>query len=270
MAAKGTSFLLGFFYESCKLNSREELLVSNREPRYFDFIHQHEEKLNLIYSRWEAQIAKQNAANQSRSLFSKTSHKKTALAGMAIALGSVLVAWQYGTNKVTAWQNQRQLQTAQNAIAANSQQLDQIAWRLKSAAYNNRLICQQPGYVYELSLGRVRNSALANQPRAFISQPNTVSLIRTNLATQRPDAYVRLNPNRNLSYGSIEENHNEIVTKTYSINLGRELENSSLEAEEINRYSEAQSGAIALYEELSSCSGDIGLMPHIPQFPHAD
>ena len=245
-------------------------MSKDREPRYFDFIHQHEEKLNLIYSRWEAQIAKQNAANKSGSLFSKISQKKTALAGMAIALGSVLVAWQYGTDKVAAWQNQRQLQATRNLIAANSQELNQIAWQLNSAAYNNRLVCVQPGYVYELSLGTVNNRALANQPRAFLSQPNTVSLIRTNVATQRPDAYLRLNPDRNLLYGSIEENHNEIEAKSYLIDLDRELEDMPLEPEEIDRYTEVQSGAIALHEELSSCSGDLGLMPHIPEFPYAD
>lgn len=246
--------------------------MSNREPRYFDFIHQHEKKLNLIYSRWEAQIAKQNEANKSGSLFSKIGQKKTALAGMAIALGSVLVAWQYGSDKVAALQNQRQLETTRNSIAANSQKLDRVAWKLNSAAYNNRLLCVQPGYVYELSLGRVYNRALMNQPRAFLNQPNTVSLIRTNVATQKPDAYLHLNPGRNLLYGSIEEDRNGIEAKAYSIDLDRDPESLPLEAEELKRYAEVQSKAIALHEELSSCSSNLGLMPqpHIPHFPYAD
>ena len=49
-------------------------MSKDREPRYFDFIHRHEEKLNLIYSRWEAQIAKQNAANKSGSLLDAVAH----------------------------------------------------------------------------------------------------------------------------------------------------------------------------------------------------
>lgn len=242
------------------------------ETRYFDFIDQHEARLNLIYRQWEAQIAKQTAANRSRELFKdKLSSKKTTLAGMAIALGSVLVAWQYGTSKVASWQNHRQLNATKNVIVANSQKLDQIAQELShSAAYNNRLRCVQSGDVYELSVGQLNHQALANQPRSFIPQFNTVSLVRNSIATQRPDVYIRLNPDRNLLLGSISEQDHQLKAEAYLIDLDRDATDLPLKPEEINKYADVQSEAIALHEELSSCLGDIGLMPQVPHFPYAD
>ncbi|MEO1673498.1 MAG: hypothetical protein AAFR77_22420, partial [Cyanobacteria bacterium J06631_2] len=216
------------------------------ETRYFDFIHQHEAKLNLIYRRWEAQIANQAAANASRELFKEKLLKKKAWAGVAIALGSVLVGWQYGSDKFAAWQNQRQLNTTRNLIAANAQKIDQIALELRhSAAYNNRLWCAQSGDIYQLSLGRVNNRALANQPRSFVTQPNTVTLMRNSIITQRPDAYMRLNPNRSLLFGSIEEKSNELKTEAYMIDLDQEAADLPLDSEAINNYAEAQSGALS-------------------------
>ncbi|MEM6614426.1 MAG: hypothetical protein AAF652_19695 [Cyanobacteria bacterium P01_C01_bin.72] len=245
----------------------------NKEPetRYFDFIHQHEAKLNLIYRRWEAQIANQAAANASKELFREKLLKKKAWAGMAITLGSILVGWQYGSDKLAAWQQHRQLKSTRNLIAANAQKIDQIALELRhSAAYNNRLLCVQSGDMYQLSLGRDNNRALANQPRSFITQSNTVTLMRNSILTQRPDAYLRLNPNRNLLFGLVEETNNELKTEAYVIDLDQEAADLPLDSEAINNYAQAQSGALSLHEELSSCLGNIGLRPHIPRFPYAD
>ncbi|MEL7420269.1 MAG: hypothetical protein AAFR62_15745 [Cyanobacteria bacterium J06629_2] len=240
------------------------------ETRYFDFIHQHEAKLNLIYRRWEAQIANQAAANASQELFKqKPLPKKKALAGIAIALGSILVGWQCGANKLATWQQSRQLNTTRNLIATNSQKIDQIALELSnSAAYNNRLLCEQSGDIYELTLGRHNIRAAMNQPRSFITQANTVSLMRNSLGTQKPDAYLRLNPNRSLLFGSIDEQDNKLETQASAIALDQDA--FPLDREAINNYAEVQSGAISLYEELSSCLGDVGLLPHVPQFPYAD
>ena len=243
----------------------------NQEPetRYFDFIHQHEAKLNLIYRRWEAQIANQAAANASRELFREKILKRKAWAGIAIALGSVLVGWQYGSEKLAAWQQHRQLNNTRNLIAANAQKIDQFALELShSAAYNNRLSCVQSGDIYQLALGRVNNLAFANQPRSFVTQPNTVTLMRTSIGTKRPDAYLRLNPHRNLLFGSIEETNSELKTESYVIDLDQEVADLPGDSAAINNYAQAQAGALSLQEELSSCLGNIGLRPHIPRFPY--
>lgn len=246
-------------------------MSKNRKTRYFDFIYRHEERLNLIYRRWEEQIARQSAASKSKSLLNQIARKKTAIAGMAIALCSAAVACQFGAGKVAAWQQNRQLNAKRSLIASNSQKLDQIALELTSAAaYNNRLLCIQSGDVYELSLGRFSNHALANEPRTFIPQPNTVSLIRNSVVTRRPDAYIRLNPHHNLLFGSIEETDHDLKTESSLIDLDQDPVDLPLDEEGINNYAEVQTKAIALHEELSSCLGDISLLPQIPQFPYAD
>ena len=220
-------------------------MSKDRETRYFDFIHFHEERLNLIYRRWEDQIAKQTAANKSRTLVSKLkTHKKAAAAGMAIAFGSIL-AWQFGTSKIAAWQNNRQLNNSRTIIASNSQKLNRISLELENAAYQGQLTCIQNGDIYELTSGELNHVALSNEPLAFADLPHTISLVRHSIDTRRPDAYLRLNPGDDLSFGSIVETDSTMQSKTDAIDLN--LDPAALSDEEsIDNYVGVQENATNL------------------------
>jgi len=237
----------------------------DRETRYFDFIHQHEERLNLIYRRWEDQIAKQTAANKSKTLVGRIkSHKKTALAGIAIAFGSALLACQYG----------KQVNASKTLITSNSQKLDRMTLELEHAtAYQSHMACIRDGDIYQLTSNSLNHRALANEPRSFISQSDTISIIRHSIDTQQPDAYLRLNRDRSLLFGSIEQTNDSLETKTQVIDLDRDPTYLPNNQEAINNYSAVQENAIALHEELSQCfgnNGSLGTMPPFHRFPYAD
>ena len=248
-------------------------MSKDRETRYFDFIHLHEQRLNLIYRRWEDQIARQTAANHSGLDRKIESHRKAAIAGIAIAFSSILT-WQFGSNRVAAWQNSRQLNTAKSSIATNSQKLDRIALELENAAYQGPLTCiVQNGDIYQLTAGELNHAALSNEPRAFMDYPDTISLIRHNIKTQKPDAYLRLNPGNNLLFGSILETDSTLESNTNTIDLNQDPAVLANQQESVESYIEVQENAIALHSELSQCFGDYGILgtiPSFPQFPYAD
>ena len=279
-------FLLGSFYESCKLNSKEELAVSkDREPRYFDFIHQHEERLNLIYSRWEAQIANQNAANKPRSrldtvaaradarqssdddlsealrgnpqdraasLFSKIGRKKATLAGMAIAFGSVLLASQCG--KVNA---------DKAAIANNSQKIARMSLELGRAAADPRQTsCVGNDDIYRLTFGHRSYHPLGYGHGSFIGRSNTISLTKHSSDMGQPDIRLRIDPNRRLSFGSTEHTNNMVETNTRVIDLNLDADNL-LDRESANNYRATQEEALALQEELYQCYYDNGVLDDV-------
>lgn len=247
-------------------------MSKDRKTRYFDFIEPYEERLNLIYRRWENQIAKQTAANKSRSLVSKLkSHKKATFTGIAIAVGTILTC-QFGINRIAAWQNNRQLNATKTLIASNSQKLDRISLELENAAYQGQLACIQNGDIYQLTSGELNHLALSNEPRMFMDFPDTISLVRHSIDTQKPDAYLRLNPGNDLLFGSITETDSTLQSQTDAIDLNLNPEALS-DRESVESYAEVQENAIALHAELSRCFGSygtLGTLPPFPQFPYVD
>lgn len=234
----------------------------DREPRYFDFIHQHEERLNQIYSRWEAQIDKQNAANKPRSLLGKIGKKKVTLAGMAIAFGSVLLASQCG--KVNA---------NKTAIASNSQKINQMSHELGHAAANYRLrSCIGNDDIYQLN-SRYRNYHASNYGYgSFIGQLNTIYLTKRskeNELGEELNVRLRVDPNGRLSLGSTENDrdNNMVQTSTRDIDLNLNADDL-LDRESINDYREIQEEAIALQEELFQCYVDNGALSKTRPLPH--
>ena len=236
--------------------------MSDRQPRYFDFIHQHEERLNLIYSRWEAQIAKQNAANQSGSLFSKIGRNKTALAGMAIAFGSVLLASQCG--KVSA---------DKTAIADNSQKIARMSLELGYAAEDPRQrSCVDNDDIYQLTLGSRRYHTPIYEHGSFTSRSNTIYLTKRSSDVGEPHVRLKINPNHSLSLGSSEHAENMMQSSTRVIDLNLNADNS-LDKDSVNDYRAIQEEAIALHEELYQCfadNDDLGRVPSLPQPFYAD
>ena len=241
-------------------------MSQDREPRYFDFIYQHEERLNLIYRRWEAQIEKQSAANRSQTLVAKIkSHKKTAIAGMAIAFGSVLLACQYG----------KQINARKTLIASNAQQLNQMTGDLQHrAAFHRHLPCHQDGNVYQLTSGSLNHHVFTKEPRSFISQPQTISVSRFNSTDVRqPIVYFRLNADRNLMFSSTEQTGDRLQTTARVIDLDRDLTDLPVRQEAIDDYVRVQEQAIALNKEFSQCLSNIdnlGVRPPFPQPFYAD
>ena len=228
-------------------------MSQDREPRYFDFIHQHEERLNLIYSRWEAQIAQQSSANQSPTLVGKIkSHRKTVLAGMAIAFGSAIFACHYG---------QQQLKNRETLIASNTQSLKLMNWELRDAAtdLNKRSCIAKNDDIYQLTTN-LNHRALLNQPRAFITQADTISVVRHSSSTQQPDIYFSLNPDRSLLFGSIEQTEDNLLTAAKTISLDRDIADFAGDKQAIDNHLEVQNQAIALHEELAQCYADSNLL----------
>ena len=220
-------------------------MSKDRKPRYFDFIHQHEERLNSIYSRWEDQIEQQNAANGSQTLVGRIkSHKKTVIAGMAIAFGSVLLAGQC----------EKQANSSKAIIASNSQKLEQMNWKLQDvAASRNHMACVLNNDIYQLTSGSLNHHTLTKQPRSFINQANTISVIRHSIDVRQPDAYLRLNPDRNLLFGSIEQTQDTVQTTAQVIDLDEDIANMPNDRQTVDNYRQVQEKAIALHEELSQC-----------------
>ncbi|MEL6927954.1 MAG: hypothetical protein AAFO95_04895 [Cyanobacteria bacterium J06600_6] len=244
-------------------------MSQDREPRYFDFIHQHEERLNLIYSRWEAQIAKQNAANNQKTLVEKIkSQKKAFVAVGAIAFGSAsLLACKYSQN----------INSLRTLVASNSQKLERIKWESKGAAAvgSKRSCIASNDDIYQLnsgSLNRQNIHPLLSQPRTLIAQLNTVSVTRHSSEIKQPDAYFRLKPDRTLLFGEVEKTEDILQTTTQEINLDRDPA-SFAGHREIKNYIQVQEKAIALHEELSQCFVENHLLntnKTFWQFPYAD
>lgn|GEM_PF-6002236 len=239
-------------------------MSKDREPCYFDFIHLHEERLNLIYRRWEAQIAKEEAANKSKTLVGRIkSRQKIALGGVAIALGSAFLTCQYS-----------QVNARKTLIASNSQKLELMTWELKDATANSysRSCVSEDGDIYQLTSGSLNYHALANEPSSFIDRSDTISLVRRSFDTRQPDAYLRLNPHLNLLFGSIEQTGNSSQTTTKVIDLVRPAYLSN-NPKAITNQIAVQEDAIALHEELSQCFGGFDRLDNIlpfPQVPYAD
>lgn len=183
---------------------------------------------------------------------------------MAIAFGSVILACQYG----------QQINSRKTLIASNSQKLELMNWKLQHAAgYQSHMNCVRDGDSYQISSGRLNHRALAYEPRSFIGQSNTVSVIRHSFDTQQPDAYMRLNPNRNLLVGSIEQTNDTLQTQTQVIDLDRNPAYLPNNREAVDNHIAAQEKAIALHEEISSCFVNhdrLGTVDPFPQFPYAD
>lgn len=215
-------------------------MSKDRKTRDFDFIDQYDARLNLIYRQWEEQIAIQSAANKSKSLFVKAlSTKKSLIAKIAIALGSSVAAIQYSSARMT-----------DNLIHANSHKINTIAEELNSIAIDQySSYCVSDNHIYELASGRINHLALSNQPREFISQANTLSLIRHSKITQKPDAYLRLNPYYNLLFSSIEETNSTLNTESSVVGLKHNQKTTSDRNQVVN----VQTKAINLNAEFNAC-----------------
>ena len=236
-------------------------MSKDRKPRYFDFIHQHEERLNLIYSRWEAQIANQNAANKSKSLLGKIGYKKATLMGMAIAFGSVLLASQCG--KVDA---------NKTAIASNSQKIARMSLELGYAAADPRQrSCVGNDDIYQLTLGNrgYHHHSLFSEYGSFMGRSNTISLTRRSSDIGQPDVRLRINPNHSLSFGSTEHDSNIEQTSMRVIDLNPDADGLPIDRESAKNYRAIQEEAIALHEELFQCYADNGALNNRQPLPRS-
>lgn len=219
-------------------------MSKDRKTPYFDFIDQYDARLNVIYRQWEEQIALQSASDQSKSLFNRhSSTKKSFLAGsIAIAIGSVVALFQYNSVRMS-----------DRLIHSNAHKINTIAEELNSISVDQySSYCISDNYIYELVSGRINHLAVSNQPRGFISQPNTISLIKHSKITQKPDAYLRLNPYYNLLFSSIEETHDTLYTKSAVIGLQHNQDIIS----DRHQVVDVQSRAIDLNQEFVNCLKD--------------
>lgn len=219
-------------------------MSKDRETRHFDFIHQYDARLNLIYRQWEEQIAIQSSDNKVKSLFNrKLSAKRSIFAGsIAVAIGSVVALFQYFSVRMS-----------DRLIHSNAHKINTITEELNSIAVNQySSYCINDDYIYELVSGRINHLAVSNQPRGFISQPNTLSLIKHSKITQKPDTYLRLNPYYNLLFSSIEETNNTLTTKSSVIGLEHNQDIIS----DRHQVVDVQSSAIDLNQEFLTCLKD--------------
>jgi hypothetical protein len=213
----------------------------DRETGYFDFIHQYDTRLNVIYRQWEEQIAIQSSGNKSQSLFVRhlLSKKSLAAGGIAVAIGSLAALFQYGSARMN-----------DNLIHANSHKIEAIAEQLNQMTYyQNRSYCLSDNHIYELASGTENQIAMSNQPRGFIAQPNSFSLIRHSMTTQKPDAYFHLNPYSSLLFGSIKETNGTLTAESSVVALDPYQEPNGDRRQVVD----VQSSAIDLNQEFISC-----------------
>ena len=272
-------------------------MSKDREPRYFDFIHQHEERLNQIYSRWEAQIAEQNAINQSRSrlerrvaptsrrdsapkgccvaaeanasrgnpqnwavsLFGKIGKKKTAVAGMAIAFGTVLLATsECGKVKVN-----------KTAIDGNSQKIALMSQELGyAAAARTKRGCIGNGDIYQLTSGSSSYHSSDYEHRSLFGHSNSIFLTKRSSDIHQPDVHLRIVPYHSLSISSTEQTDSIVQTNTRAIDLNLDSDNL-LDRESANNYRATQEEAIAIHEEFRQCFADNGGLDSVQPLPHS-
>ena len=222
-------------------------------------MHKYDERLNLIYRMWEAQIASQ-ATNRSKNLLAHLlPAKKIVLTAILTTSACITLVLLYGLRTANTLQRNHQVGVAKNSISSNDAMLRKIAHELdKQIDTDASLFCTRGKNVYELHQEVVQGFIWPDEPKSFTLLPGAVSITRVERETQTPNAFLRLDPNSNL-FDYMDENDMKSNNSFDENETERELPNLSTQ-----RYSDSmaianagraieQDKAISLYQEFSEC-----------------
>ena len=231
----------------------------NHKP-YSEFIHKYDERLNLIYRMWEAQI-KSQAASKSKSLLARFfPTKKIVFTAILTTSTCFTLVMLYGLRTANTLQRNHQIGVAKNSVSSNDAKLKKIAYELDSQIDTDAsLFCTIGKNVYQLRQEVVQGFIWPDEPESFTLLPGAVSVMRAERGTQTPNAYLRLDPNSGLLLDYTDENDLESnnrlsanETKQALPNLSTQRYSDKIAIADVGRAIE-QDKVISLYQEFSEC-----------------